>query len=92
MNDPVGLFFAMSLYVTSQEMGKDNRQYNQYLSASREAFNAGYVQSGLKPAIDKSLKDIERKYISKDLAKYGSITAIIIKTISEERLTLTWSF
>jgi len=70
----------------------DIQQQDRYMSAAGKALTCGYIQSGMKRTVDKGLKDFERRYIPKPVAKYGSMTVIVIKTIQQGQLTLVWSF
>lgn len=91
MGEVVGLFIAFGLAIGGGESTRPD-VHDMYMDAARQSFNAGYIQSGIKPVVDKQLKDIERKYVPKVVLQYGSTTAIIVKTLVQGKLTLTWSF
>lgn len=89
MGEVVGFFLAFGLALGG---ASSKTQHDTYMDAARTSFDAGYVQSGLKPMVDKRLQDLERKYVPKEIEKYGSATAIVLKVIVQQQLTLTWSF
>lgn len=91
MGEVAGFLLAFGLAISGSGTD-DKQQYDRYMDAARHAFDGGYVQSGLKPIVDKNLKDIEKKYVPKEVVKYGSTTAIVVKVIVQQKLTLTWSF
>jgi hypothetical protein len=86
-----GLFLSFGLAVCSTTTNNPT-QHDRYVDAAKQSFNAGYEQSGLKKNIDKELKDLEVKYVPKDVEKYGSVTVIVIKVIFQKELSLSWSF
>jgi hypothetical protein len=91
MGEVIGLFISFGLLVGSGE-ATNPAQQSRYIDASRNAFDAGYIQSGIKPNVDKLLGDYERRYVPKELEKYGSVSAIVLKVIVQKQLQLTWSF
>ncbi len=70
----------------------NDQQRGEYMAGARASWDAGYVQSGLKKKVDKRLKDLEKKYVPKEVEKYGSATAIILKIVVQKQLSVTWSF
>lgn len=91
MGEIAGIVLAFGLYVGGT--GTSNlQQKGQYMDAAHTAWDGGYVQSGLKPMVDKQMKDLERKYVPKEIEKYGAVSAIVLKVIIQQQLTLTWSF
>lgn len=42
--------------------------------------------------VDKFAKSLEKKYINKDLRKYGKWTAIIIEAASKKKIQVKWTF
>lgn len=91
MGEVAGLILAFGLAVAGADSPNEQVK-DEYMRAARQAFNGGYVQSGLKPMVDKKLKSLERRYVPKELEKYGSVTAIIIKTVVQQQLSVSWSF
>lgn len=91
MGEVAGIILAFGLYMGGTN-STDPVQHDRYVDAARKAWDGGYVQSGLKPMVDKRLKDLERKYVPKEIEKYGSATAIVLKVVIQQQLTLTWSF
>lgn len=91
MGQVVGFVLAFGLVLQATE-SHNQVQHDRYIDGARSSFDAGYIQSGLKPEVDKKLKDLEVKYVPKEVEKYGSVGAIVIKVIFQKQLTLSWSF
>lgn len=91
MGEVTGIIIALGLYIGAVDQ-KNPTVHDHYIDASRTAWDAGYEQSGLKKMVDKRMQDLEKKYVPKEVEKYGSATAIVIKVIVQKQLTLTWSF
>ncbi len=91
MAEVSGLVLALGLTIAAYDQPKEPVR-EEYISAARTAFEGGYRQSGLKAKVDKELGKLEKKYVPKVISKYGSFTAIVIKTLNDKQLTLTWTF
>lgn len=89
MPDVAGFILAVGLLTKISSSGL---QHDRYETAARAASSGAYIQSGMKLQVDRQLRDFERKYVPKYIGKYGSATVIILKTITDQRLTLMWSF
>jgi hypothetical protein len=91
MGQVAGFFLAFGLAINGAT-SNDQKSHDRYMDAARTSLDGAYIQSGLKPEVDKRLRDLEKKYVPKEIEKYGSATAIVIKVIMQKQLTLTWSF
>lgn len=87
---PSGFILAAGLAVVGTNSDRDTQK--QYFNASRQAAEAAYIDSGLKPMMDRTFQDLERRYVPKELEKFGSVTVIAIKAASERRLFFSYEF
>jgi hypothetical protein len=83
------LSFALA-FTGAQVSNLDQRA--RYEDAAKAAAEKSYEDTGMKQMVDQSLKDIERKYINKEVLRYGSATVTVIRVLSERRLILTYEF
>jgi hypothetical protein len=77
----------VAMMMPQMSLANNNNQDN-YKQAAQALSEALYKETGL----DKKVKKLEKKYINKDLKKYGGYTILIADIVVNQRVQYEWKF
>ena len=81
----VGFFATSTASLNAHATDAEQRAYQQ-------ASLAFYKQSGLETEVEKAFNKYKDHYIPKPVQYYLTNTAMLIKAVTEQKVTYTWSF
>jgi len=78
------LILTTSIALSSASNGAQNDEKTALIALGK----ATYIKSGLNVHV----KNLEKRYISKEMREYGGWIAVIGKTIGEKKISIEWTF
>lgn len=75
----------LTLLLTPSLKANDNEDYERALKAIGKIAYKEYN-------LDKKVKELEKKYIDKDLKKYGGYTILVADIVINQRIKYEWKF